>query len=206
MITTWDNYACHPNLHKEHRGGKITILPLEKLVPRRKVIYPSSSSIATMAAPEKEVNSRHTEIWESTIAYKDVFWVDEPGRRTRWDRDFVARQPGIFPMVTRSRRRQLHPMHSKKRNVAVCHHPRAQLQDTKHNYNSQHDRHLRECRLSTTKHKFRQIQISVRRPSHLPPDTTDWMMPRWRKSGGKLFWRDIVSFIEAAPQESPKPT
>jgi hypothetical protein len=60
-------------LHKEHRGGKITILPLKKLVPRQKVIYPSSSSIATMAAPEKEVNSRHTEIWESTIAYKDVF-------------------------------------------------------------------------------------------------------------------------------------
>jgi hypothetical protein len=111
-----------------------------------------------MAAPEKEMNNHHTEIWESTIAYKDAFRADESGRRKRRDRDFVARRPGIFPVVIESQHRQLHPTQSKKRNIIVaCHHPRAQLQDSKHNYVCRHDRRPQERRLSTTKeesHRF----------------------------------------------------
>jgi hypothetical protein len=38
-----------------------------------------------MAAPEKEMNNHHTETWESTIAYKDAFRADEPGRRKQQD-------------------------------------------------------------------------------------------------------------------------
>jgi hypothetical protein len=37
------------------------------------------------------------------------------------------------PAVTRSKRRQLHSAQLNKRNVVACHHPRAQLQDNKHN-------------------------------------------------------------------------
>jgi hypothetical protein len=44
---------------------------------------PPSSSTAIMAAPKKERNNHHTEIWESTIAYKDAFCANEPGRRKR---------------------------------------------------------------------------------------------------------------------------
>jgi hypothetical protein len=34
-----------------------------------------------MAAPEKETNNHHTEISESTVAYKDAFKADEADRR-----------------------------------------------------------------------------------------------------------------------------
>jgi hypothetical protein len=66
-----------------------------------------------MAAPEKEMTIHYTEIWESTIAYKDAFRANEPDCRKRGDLDFVARRPGIFPVVTRSQRRKLHSTQSK---------------------------------------------------------------------------------------------
>jgi hypothetical protein len=154
MVTTWDNHVCHTNLHKGHRRKKNNNSSLWETCASPEC-HPSSFSVATMAAPKKEMNNRYTEIWESTIACKDAFWADEPGRRMRWYRDFVAPRPGIFPITTRSRRCQLHPMHSKKSNVAACRHPHAQLQDTKYNYSSQHDRHPRECRPSTIRPKSR---------------------------------------------------
>jgi hypothetical protein len=115
-----------------------------------------------MAMLKKEMNNHHTEIWESTIAYKDAFRADEPGRRKQRDRDFVARRPGIFHMVTRCQRRQLYLTQSKKGNFVACHHPHAQLQDSKHNYDCQHVRRPQERRPSTTKHESHQFQRSVR--------------------------------------------
>jgi hypothetical protein len=156
-----------------------------------------------MAAPEKEMNNCYTEIWESTIAYKDDFWANEPGHRTRRDRDIVAPRPGIFPITTRSRRCQLHPMHSKKRNVAACRHPHAQLQDTKYNYSSQHDRHQRECRPSTTRPKSRQISEKTG-PSASRHHRLKW---HWDGRKAEANYSDAnISSIEAAPQEIPKPT
>jgi hypothetical protein len=105
-----------------------------------------------MATLEKEMNNHHTEMWESTIAYKDAVRADEPGHHKRQNRYFVAHRPGIFPVVTKSQRCQLHPTQSKKRNVISCHHPRTQLQDSKQNYNCQHDRRPQERRPSSSKH------------------------------------------------------
>jgi hypothetical protein len=47
----------------------------------------------------------------------------------------------------------------KQRNIAACHHPRAQLQ---------------ECRTPTTGHKSHRLQRPVRWPGHLLPDATGW--------------------------------
>jgi hypothetical protein len=65
------------------------------------------------------------------------------------------RRPGIFLVVTISQRCQLHPMKSKNRNVIACHHPRAQLQESKHNYGREHDRRPQERRPSITRHESR---------------------------------------------------
>jgi hypothetical protein len=90
------------------------------------------------------------------------FRADELGQRTRWDRDFMTRRSGIFPVVTRPQRRQLHLMQSKKRNIITCHYPRAQLKDSKHNNGCRHDRRPRERRPSTTIYESRWIRRLAR--------------------------------------------
>jgi hypothetical protein len=59
-------------LHKGHRRKKNNNFALRETCASPEC-HPSSFSVATMAAPEKEMNNCYTEIWESTIAYKDDF-------------------------------------------------------------------------------------------------------------------------------------
>jgi hypothetical protein len=121
MITTWDNHVCHTNLHKEHRSRKNNNSALGETCASPK------HYISILILHCHHGNARKKR-WTSAIPrsrkapspYKDAFWADEPGCHTRRDRDIVARRPGIFPLVTRSRHSQLHLMHSKKRNIAAC--------------------------------------------------------------------------------------
>jgi hypothetical protein len=60
--------------------SKITISPLEKHVPHRNIVHHHPPPLAAL---EKEMNNHHTEMSESTVAYKDAVRADEPGRRKR---------------------------------------------------------------------------------------------------------------------------
>jgi hypothetical protein len=71
MVTTQDKYLRQTTLHKKPHKKQNYKFTLGETCASLK--HRPSSSTVTLVAPEKEANNRHTEIWESTIAFNDAF-------------------------------------------------------------------------------------------------------------------------------------
>jgi hypothetical protein len=165
-------------------ASNITILLLEKLVPRWTVVHrpppppwQCQKKRRTTAIPRSGRAPSHK--WRPFELMNRIVTSDES--------ETVAHRPGIFPVVTRSQHHHLHLKQSEKRNIAACHLTGGQLQDTKHNYSSWHSRHPWECRTLTTRHKSHRIRRPVRRQGHLPPDATSKSNDEKKEEQGQIF-------------------
>jgi hypothetical protein len=147
MVTAWDNLCVSHKFAQRtpHEENK-------QFYPWRNLCLAGTSSIHVH---RRHHGSAQKKRWTTTIPRSRrapwhtkmlLIWVDEPDRRTRWDQSFVARRQGISMSSTSSNAIKEEERHRLSSSTHLT---------TRHNHNNQHDRHLRECRLSTTRHKYK---------------------------------------------------